>query len=168
MGVIQGAVNQAIGTIGLAARLSPELEEKSKLRAEEGSLAREIRGLEKQQKELEPILNKDDYAKDEPTEAATKMYKKIENRLSEIKERQFELNPTKGSVAESIKQMSAAGKGTLMTIEADPEEIRQEQAVLEAERKRAAQKVQLERFAKRIEENMRDVPVFKPRTWEDK
>lgn len=41
MGVIQSAIGQALGTLGIAARLSPDTEERARLAKQERSLARQ-------------------------------------------------------------------------------------------------------------------------------
>lgn len=123
MGVIQNAINQTLGTVGIAARLSPEYETKQELH----KLGKQETALSVQQETLRPI----DY--DELEEGRTigaQQYKEILEKQAEVAQRQFELNPTKESMRKAAFARSAAGQGPLMSFKADPEEIMMEQEEL--------------------------------------
>lgn len=140
MGIIQSTINQALGMAAIAAKLSPTLEAKAKTRAELSDLRRQEKGLKLQEKVLGTMVDLADYTKEEPTEAASLQMKETEEKLSGVKQKQFELKPTKEGAKELVLQRSAAGKGTFMTIPADPEEILQEQEEI-ARQQEAMQKV---------------------------
>lgn len=135
MGVIQNAINQALGTAALATRLSSRLEAKAKTRAELADLERQEQSIKLQQEALSPMVNVEDYLSEESKEAASLQMKESEQKLSDIKQRQLELKPSKESAAAAVLQRSVARRGTFMTIKEDPEEILREQYdIAEAER----------------------------------
>lgn len=128
MGVIQNAINQMLGTVGLAARLSPDYETKQELH----KLGKKETAISMQQESLGPI----DYEEfEEGKTIAAKQHHEILEKQAEVAQKQFELEPNKESMKKAAFARSAAGQGPLMTFKADPEEIMMEQANIEAAQK---------------------------------
>jgi myosin heavy subunit len=104
---IQGSIVSLLNTVGVAARLNPKWEEAQKHKNETKNLAAQEAAINKQ---LELAIG----ARSEDVE-------ELGNELSEVKRKQFELNPT----AESYKayQDTKTRKGAVS--EPDPEEVGQ-------------------------------------------
>lgn len=119
MGVIQNAINQVLGTAGIAARLSPEYETKQELYR----LGKKESALSMQRKALGPI-DVDELEEGKTIQA--KQHHEILEKEAEVAQRQFELKPTKESRKKATFARSAAGQGPIATFKADPEEIMQE------------------------------------------
>lgn len=130
MGVIQSAINQTIGTIGLAARLSPGYE----TRVEMHKLKKQDEALTNMEKQLptDPALS------GEGTVVA-KQREEIAKKQSEIAQRRFELKPGKETARTAILARSGAGEGSLATLPADPDEILMEQQQIQANQEAAEQ-----------------------------
>ena len=139
MGVIQNAINQMLGTAGIAARLSPEYETKQELH----KLGKQETALSLQQESL-PTLDPKEF--EEGKTIAAKQHQEILKKQAEVAQRQFELNPTKETMRKATFARSGAGEGPLFTIPADPEEIMMEQANLQAAQRSETRQLQKRNF----------------------
>lgn len=107
MGVIQNAINQTIGTAGIVARLSPNLEKKA-----------ELRKLEKKEKILQERLRMQKAMKKVANKQDAKQKQK-RNFMSYLKEQPTNLGGTVGELPLNIqkqlaKQYSASQRKKLM------------------------------------------------------
>lgn len=144
MGNIQNALNQTLGTLGIAARLSPGYETKQ-----------ELHNLGKQEKVLNEqaaSLNVDLFEYEEGKTIEAKQAREIIEKQAKVKQRQFELKPSKQSAAQASMYRSGAGEGPIMVFPADEDEIRAEQAMLKVAKKQNAQLKQKRRFKDYIKE----------------
>lgn len=139
MGIIQNALNQMIGTVGIAARLAPGYETRQELH----QLGKKEKALSLQQEAL-PTLEPNEL--EEGKTIAAKQHKEILEKQSEIAQRQFELKPSKETMKKATFARSGAGEGPLFTTPADPDEIRQEQAMLKVAEKQESKKGQKRNF----------------------
>ena len=124
MGVIQSAINQMLGTAGIATRLSPGFETKQELY----KLGKQEKILQEQQSILGKSVDLDELMEGKTVSAQA--LKKAAEKEADIKARKFELSPNNETAKASLFAASAAGRGPLMTFKGDPEEIMQEQEEL--------------------------------------
>lgn len=124
MGIIQNAINQMIGTVGIAARLSPGFETKQELY----KLGKQEKNLSMQQEALEPI-NYNEVKEGKTINA--QQHHEVLKKQAEVAQKQFELAPTKESMRKATVARNAARQ-------ADPNEIRMKQANIKAAQKSEA------------------------------
>ena len=94
MGIIQSAINQTLGTAGIALRIAPGTEE----RVEKARIKRDIKKLEKVSAQLEETG-----ATEEKVPFLERQFTKADQQLADKYERLSQLNPTKENI-ESIYQ----------------------------------------------------------------
>lgn len=149
MGMIQQGINQLIGTVGLAARLSPDYEKKKELHA----LGQQEKALKMQLESFDTLSELDIEEGKETGEGL--LYKNITKKQSEAAQRRFELDPTEKNRVKAEFAMSAAGQGPLMRFRADPEEIEMEREEIRgqqrAEEEALRQLKQQQRFNEFVE-----------------
>ena len=127
MGIIQNAINQTLGTAGIAARLSPHLEKRQ-----------ELRKLKKESKALESLQEGTDYA-EATVETITKEQRDVAKNIAK-------LDPTKENVkayvdyAESLEAMQPENMA------AEQELVRQKQANKKAADRQEAGANQIKNF----------------------
>lgn len=125
---IQSNINQGLSLAALLATQNPSLQEIAKKRSE-------IASLNKQEKAINAAIESTgkDIAAKEP----------YGEQLTEVKKRQFELDPT----AESFKAYKETTPTRVATFEADPEEIAQERYESELKEQEVNQYLQMYRNA---------------------
>lgn len=128
MGVIQNAINQMIGTAGLAARLSPGYDTRQELH----QLSKQEKALSLQKKAL-PNISPEEYEAGESVHA--RQIQELTSKQADVAQRQFELKPSKENMRKAAFARSTVTNEPLMTFQADPDEIRMEQANLKAAQK---------------------------------
>ena len=94
MGIIQNAINQALGTAAIATRLSPGLEEKSQIRA----LNRDVKRLNKVSEQLEETG-----ATEQNVPHLEEQVIKTDELLAEKYERLAQLKPTQANIENIYK-----------------------------------------------------------------
>lgn len=139
MGVIQNAINQMLGTVGVAARLSPGYETRQELH----KLRKQEKALNLQQEAL-PSIDGDEM--EEGRTIAAKQHKELLEKQADVAQRQFELKPTKENMRKATFARSGAGEDPLFVIPADPEEIMMEQANMKAAEKSTTRQTQKRNF----------------------
>ena len=128
-----------LGTVGIAARLSPGYETRQELHA----LGKQEKALGMQQEALPSI----DHAElEEGKTIAAKQHQEILEKQAKVAQRQFELKPTKEIMRKATFARSGAGEGPLFVIPADPEEIMMEQANMKAAEKSTTKQTQKRNF----------------------
>ena len=155
MGIIQSAVNQTLGTVGIAARLSPDYETKQELH----KLKKEEKATNLQLKELENVSLED-------RTAQAKLKSDAIQKQAEIAQRQFELKPSKKSFSKA-RDLRSTAYGEPVSVWQD-DEIAMEQAQLKAESKqnlKAEQDKKMTDFQKKF---MEDVITMRTRKEEVK
>lgn len=126
MGVIQGSMNQLLGTSAIVARLDPNLEKRAQLRdvkKQEETVSKQINQFN---------LSAEEYEKGETVGA--KQFKALEKKQAELAQKRFELEPTKENLKSSLLQSSVAGEGPIMQFPTDPLDIEEAKA-LEAQQR---------------------------------
>lgn len=108
--MIQEAINQALGTVGIAARLSPEYETKQELH----QAKKQEKALTMQQDALPQITPEEFEAQ---KTVAAKQHKQAEQKLADVKQKIFELNPSKQTMREAHLAQSSAYNIPLMTFQ---------------------------------------------------
>lgn len=102
MGVIQGSINSLLTTAGIAARLSPELENKAEERKELGRLKRKEKALE-----TSMDVQGNTTAPGADTEEAEDLYENTVQRRAEISQEIYELQPTEKNYRNVIDMAQA-------------------------------------------------------------
>lgn len=148
MGIIQNAVTQMLGTVGIAARLAPGYETRQELH----NLGKQEKAL----KEQAASLNVDPFEYEEGKTIEAKQAREIAEKQAKVKQRQFELKPSKQTAAQASMYRSGAGEGPLMTFTdyedmlgnawETEEEARQANALIEASNKNKSKQTQKRNF----------------------
>lgn len=93
-GTIQGNINQALGTLGVLAQLSPQLKEHAENMAEKRKIKNEEKALKEQGEAMASSSSK-----------RPEIEEDINNRTRELAKRKFELNPSAETYSEYAKQI---------------------------------------------------------------
>lgn len=137
----QGSVNQVLGTIGALDAISGAAAER-----------REVKRLDKRieaYEGAESAIARLPGVQQEGTAASNQLQEVGKERLEAMKKR-FELDPTEEGARDLIQERSGILQEPLVRIPADPDEIRAEQAMAEAEAKQEAMRKNMERRRQHI------------------
>lgn len=95
MGVIQGSINNLLTTAGVAARLSPSLEER-----------RKVIGLRQQQKALENVAETQQEATGPASESseANKLYAETLQKKADVSQQIFEAKPSQETYTDTLAE----------------------------------------------------------------
>lgn len=167
MGVIQSAINQALGTAGIAARLSPGLEKRQELKnleKQEKSLkARSdaaVEAIETKQKEGTIDLKSMQQDADILREAASD--------VEQLRKKQFELKPSPESYEKYVKSKGVVkeSKSIGQDLQSAQEELRMQEAMNKVGRKQERQLKQKRNFMSYLKDqptsfggNVGDLPL---------
>ena len=146
MGIIQSAINQALGTAGMAARLSPGYETRQELY----KLGKQEKFL-KEQEESTPSVSPEEYEAGKTV--AAQEIKRIEGEQTKVAKRQFELKPTKDSMRKYHKLKSISSEAPLATFRNTPEDelMDKMQEVGNKQEKQSKQKRRFKNYLKNLE-----------------
>ena len=147
----QGAINQVLGMAGAFKKID-DAKPASPEEVAEARKQQELESLDRKSKVLEQaaeVAGKGLQADVEGT-VANLTSKDIAKEQTEVARRQFELDPTQERYKNYSLLRSAGYDAPLMKLPADPDEIRAEQAMAEAEAKQEAMRKNLERRRQHI------------------